>query len=273
MGYWMRNLSLIVAFHNDADRIARLASQLAPVVQRLRPRWGVELILIDDGSSDNSYRLIEQEFTQIGQVRVQLFRHWRPRGIGASLKTGFANATGDVVVTMDSSQYRPGDIPALIEILLVSDYDVVTVSPDRRQMRLGQRLANKVYRRVIGSKTSCYTEMLRVFRRDRVAFPLEIADDHLGVAESLIEMADAGNTILEFPVPSDDPQQRGSRWIALLETCDHLRLASRLLLARKLFGPRREVMGNVDENTDPHLLDARLLDSRLLSRWALVNRR
>jgi len=82
-----------------------------------------ELILVDDGSKDQS-RAILADLARLPGVRV--FEHAQNRGKGAALRTGFDNAKGDVVLVQDADlEYDPGDYPRLLEPILGGRADVV----------------------------------------------------------------------------------------------------------------------------------------------------
>ena len=84
-----------------------------------------EIIMVDDGSSDNSWALIETLSTQNKHIRAIKFR--RNYGKSAALHCGFQNAQGDVVITMDADmQDSPDEIPALYQMIMSEDYDMIS---------------------------------------------------------------------------------------------------------------------------------------------------
>ncbi len=81
-----------------------------------------ELIVVDDGSSDDTAAVVEQ----VADGRVRLLRHERNRGKGAAVRTGIAASTGDIVVIQDADlEYDPRDLPRLLGPLLEGVADVV----------------------------------------------------------------------------------------------------------------------------------------------------
>ena len=81
--------------------------------------------MVDDGSSDNSWALIETLSTQNEHIRAIKFR--RNYGKSAALHCGFQNAQGDVVITMDADmQDSPDEIPALYQMIMSEDYDMIS---------------------------------------------------------------------------------------------------------------------------------------------------
>ena len=83
-----------------------------------------EIVAVDDGSTDGTAELLERLTQEVPELDVQ--RHTRNRGKGAALRTGFARATGDVIVVQDADlEYDPRDVPRLLEPILDGRADVV----------------------------------------------------------------------------------------------------------------------------------------------------
>lgn len=92
-----------------------LAAVVAAVRGALAARE-LEIVIVDDGSSDATPRVVAE--LAAGDARLRHARHERPRGKGAALRTGFALASGDVLVIQDADlEYQPDDIPALLRPL------------------------------------------------------------------------------------------------------------------------------------------------------------
>ncbi len=90
----------------------------------LRQTCVTEVIVIDDGSTDGTVAVVEAMMA--GEPRLRLERHVRNTGKGASLRTGFARATGDIVIVQDADlEYDPEDYGALLRPLLQGRADVV----------------------------------------------------------------------------------------------------------------------------------------------------
>jgi glycosyltransferase involved in cell wall biosynthesis len=105
-------LSVVIPALNEART---LAAVVAAVSAALADRE-LELVIVDDGSSDDTPRVIER--LAAADPRVRHARHERPRGKGSAVRTGFALASGDVLVIQDADlEYLPGDIPSLLRPL------------------------------------------------------------------------------------------------------------------------------------------------------------
>src|ERR1700712_3492730 len=98
------DLSIVIPCHNEEAGLAQLAQQLGPVLRDLGARMRIELVLVDDGSSDATWERMHElaagPLLRGGHVLLE--RHEINRGLGAALRTGFAAASGQVVVTTDS---------------------------------------------------------------------------------------------------------------------------------------------------------------------------
>ncbi len=102
-------LSIVIPALNEERT---LPAVVAAVFEALGERE-LEIVIVDDGSSDATPRVIEQLAS--ADARVRHARHERPRGKGSAVRTGFALASGDVFVIQDADlEYSPSDIPALL---------------------------------------------------------------------------------------------------------------------------------------------------------------
>ena len=114
----MHTVSVVIPCYNEAATLEQLIDAvLAAPVERM------EVILVDDGSSDGSRELIRDKLE--GRVSRVVY-HERNRGKGAALRSGFAAASGDVVLVQDADlEYDPRDYPKLLAPILEGRADVV----------------------------------------------------------------------------------------------------------------------------------------------------
>jgi len=111
-------LSVVIPVYNERNFVAELVSRV------LAEDYDMEVLLIDDGSTDGSREIIAGLAEQHPQVHVQL--HEANQGKGAALRTGFRSARGDFILIQDADlEYDPRDYGKLLEPLLDGRADVV----------------------------------------------------------------------------------------------------------------------------------------------------
>jgi glycosyltransferase involved in cell wall biosynthesis len=136
-----RLVSIVVPLLNECETVATLYAETEAALASADLDW--ELIFVDDGSTDGSYRELVRLHAAYTNIRVVRLR--RNFGKAAALAAGFDLAAGEVVVTMDADlQDDPREIPRLIE-KLDEGYDLVTGWKCDRQDPLSRRLVSRIY--------------------------------------------------------------------------------------------------------------------------------
>ncbi len=138
------DLSVIIPVYNEEESIQELAEWIERVCKEARLSF--EIIFIDDGSSDSSWEKIE---LMAGKKKfIKGFRFRRNYGKAAALHTGFTEASGDVVITMDSDlQDSPDEIPGLFRMISEDGYDLVSGWKKKRYDPLIKRVTSRFYNR------------------------------------------------------------------------------------------------------------------------------
>jgi hypothetical protein len=114
-------LSVVMPVYNEKATIAQVVRTVLQADAGLEK----ELIVVDDFSTDGTREVLE-ELQHEARGRIKLHLHDRNRGKGAALRTGFAEATGDVVVVQDADlEYDPSDYPHLLQPILTGHADAV----------------------------------------------------------------------------------------------------------------------------------------------------
>ena len=118
----MPKYSIVVPFHNEEENVTALYARLKQVMEQVGDSF--ELVLVDDGSSDRSYKLLEEIAAVDSRVLVVKLR--RNFGQTSALAVGFDNASGEFILSMDGDlQHDPNEIPNFLE-KLEEGYDVVS---------------------------------------------------------------------------------------------------------------------------------------------------
>lgn len=136
------DLSIVVPLYNEAESLPELVEWIDHVARANNLSY--EAILVDDGSKDGSWEVIESLKRSYPAVRGIGFA--RNYGKSAALYCGFEAARGEVVITMDADlQDSPDEIPALRRMILDEGYDLVSGWKKKRYDPLGKRLPSKFF--------------------------------------------------------------------------------------------------------------------------------
>lgn len=147
------DLSIVVPLYNEVESLPELINWISRVLRS--EQLDYEIILVDDGSSDGSWKLIEVLKRKYPEIYGIKFR--RNYGKSAALNVGFTAATGDVVITIDADlQDSPDELPSLYHEVINGGYDLVSGYKQKRQDPISKtvptRLFNAVTRRMSGIK-------------------------------------------------------------------------------------------------------------------------
>lgn len=166
----MPQLSIIIPLYNEAESLPELAEWIRKVTEE--HQLSHEVIMVDDGSNDGSWDVIEKIAVADPAVRGIKFR--RNYGKSAALHCGFQAAHGDVVITMDADlQDSPDEIPELYRMIVSENYDLVSGWKKKRYDRLWSkkipsRFFNSIARLFSGIKIHDFNCGLKAYRRDVV---------------------------------------------------------------------------------------------------------
>ena len=117
------NLSIIIPLLNEEESLQELHNWIISVMKA--NNYSYEIIFIDDGSTDNSWPIIEQLSDENPNVRG--IRFLKNFGKSQALHAGFDRAKGDVIITMDADlQDNPNEIPELYEMITIQNFDLVS---------------------------------------------------------------------------------------------------------------------------------------------------
>ena len=147
------DISVIIPLYNEAESLPELAAWIERVMKN--NNFSYEIIFINDGSTDNSWDVIEQLKEKNPCIHGIKFR--RNYGKSPALYCGFERAQGDVVITMDADlQDSPDEIPELYRLITEEGYDLVSGYKQKRYDPLSKTLPTKLFnataRKVSGIK-------------------------------------------------------------------------------------------------------------------------
>lgn len=138
----MLNVSLVIPLFNEAESLPELHAWIVRVCKQ--ENLSYEILMLDDGSNDGSWDIIKNLRNQDSNVRG--FRFRTNYGKSAALNVGFAEAKGEVVITMDADlQDSPDEIPGLIHMIKSEGYDVVSGWKKKRYDPLSKTIPTKLF--------------------------------------------------------------------------------------------------------------------------------
>lgn len=163
------DISVIVPLYNEDESLGELTAWIDRVMQQ--NKFSYEVWLVDDGSRDRSWEVIEKLSAANPAIKGIRFR--RNYGKSAALNTGFEHASGEVVITMDADmQDSPDEIPALYHMIKDEGYDLVSgwkkVRHDPKSKTIPTKLFNWATRRMSGVKLHDFNCGLKAYRLDVV---------------------------------------------------------------------------------------------------------
>ena len=147
----MTRLSVVIPIRNEAPALVELHRELTDTLSK----WGrsYEILIVDDGSTDESFEILAR--LQAADPLLRVIRFRRNFGQTAAFSAGFDHARGRIIVTSDGDlQNDPHDIPAMID-MLESGYDIVCGwRKDRKDAFFSRRLPSVVANRLISAATN-----------------------------------------------------------------------------------------------------------------------
>jgi|SRR5215467_262167 len=199
-------VSIVVPCFNEEAALAHLQDRLKAARVLLECKYVVHLILVNDASTDNTGKRIQEAFAN--EPNCIFLQHPVNLGIGAAILSGIRSASTEIVCSIDADcSYDPCELPKLIS-MLSPGIDLVTASPyhpegrvvDVRGWRIFvSKVASLLYRRVLRQKLHTYTSCFRVYRRSSILQMNLRRRDFLAVAELIGKLDLLGAVIAECP--------------------------------------------------------------------------
>ena len=164
------DISIVISLYNENESLAELVAGIHSALQKMDATY--EIIMVNDGSTDSSWRTIKSMSESDSHIRGISFR--RNYGKSAALYCGFEAAQGDVVITMDADlQDDPNEIPELYRMIKEDGYDLVSGWKKKRlDNKFSKNIPSKIYnataRKVTGIKLHDMNCGLKAYRNEVV---------------------------------------------------------------------------------------------------------
>jgi dolichol-phosphate mannosyltransferase len=199
-------LSIIIPVYNEAGCVPETVAQLHSTLNYLRKTYNVEVIIVDDGSTDNTAELLRQA----NLPNTQIISHVENQGVGVALRTGFEHSTGGIIITTDfDGTYPFSAIPQLVARLVVAQADIAIASPYHRNGSTREATGHHVlldagisllYRTLVNRQIRTWTSLFCAYRR-HVLERLTISEGGaIASTELLVGATKARFKIVEIPV-------------------------------------------------------------------------
>ena len=229
-------ISIVVPCYNESEGVPQLRARLMPVVKELEKSNEVELIFVDDGSTDNTNQLLRENFPE---KNTNIIKHEQNLNLGAAVRTGLLAANGEIIVTMDSDcTYAPENIPNMIAQL--NDCDIVTASPYHPEGKVVgvpeyrlflSRGVTWMYNVVSGRHLYTWTALFRAYKREAISGITITNNDFIALVELLVKAANRGAKIREAPETLYVRKYGTSKMRLLRVIGNHLKFIGKLIFA------------------------------------------
>lgn len=145
------DISIIVPLFNEEESLPPLTEWIERVMKK--EGYSYEVLLVDDGSNDSSWKVIEELSKQNNNLKGIKFR--RNYGKSAALNVGFEHSKGDVIITMDADlQDSPDEIPGLYSMIKTDGYDLVS---GWKKKRYDSKFAKNIPSKLFNATTRMFT--------------------------------------------------------------------------------------------------------------------
>jgi len=204
-------ISIIIPLFNEGENVRRYPERLFPIADRIVAEYGetCEYVLVDDGSRDETLGELHKLAALHSNVRV--VPHGINKGLGVAVRTGLANARGDLIVMLDADlTYRPEDIAKLLKAYRETGADCISASPYKEKdisteisspFRLFiSKSVNFLYRGMLQDDLTCASAIFRLYRKDALDGLVLESNNFEICAELIAKLILNGKTVREIGV-------------------------------------------------------------------------
>jgi dolichol-phosphate mannosyltransferase len=238
----MASISVVIPCYNEEDGIPQLKEKLLPVITRVGRRHDVELILIDDGSTDQTYQCLKTNFSSRPDTKI--IKHEKNQNLGGAIRTGIKESSGEWIANLDSDcTYDPNLLEPMIEEI-ERGADLVTVSPYHPEglvigvpayrMFLSKTLTS-MYRIILRKRVYTFTALARVYKRSVYSQISSPAYDFTCLAEMMLKALKQNLKVKEVPAQLSVRKFGESKMKTAKVIKAHLTLLKRLLFQPSSF--------------------------------------
>lgn len=140
-----KDLSILIPLYNEEESLPELCAWIDKVVRGMGIQY--EILMVDDGSTDGSWKTIQALWEQYSVIRA--YRFGRNYGKSAALDLAFSNCQGKVVITMDADlQDSPDEIPKLYKKIVDDGYDLISGWKQKRYDPISKTIPSKLFNKV-----------------------------------------------------------------------------------------------------------------------------
>jgi glycosyltransferase involved in cell wall biosynthesis len=196
-------LSIIIPVYNEAATIDSIIEKIKSV--GLRYNIMKEIIIINDGSTDGTDKILEQ---YNGESTLKIYHQEKNMGKSSAVKLGIERSTGDIILIQDAdSEYSPDNYPTLIEPIITNKSSVVYGSRFKgtiKRMRFVNRIANIISNSTVNllfnAKITDVNTSYKVFRRNVLNDITLISKNFIFETEITAKLLNKGYKIYEVPI-------------------------------------------------------------------------
>ena len=208
-------ISIVIPLYNEEKSIQNVLSRI--------PHYNnYEILIIDDGSTDNSIKKVQE----IKDSRIKIIKHERNKGYGKAILTGFIHSKGDIVVTLDSDgQHNPEEISKIIEPIINKKADIVIGSRYLGKsnykiplyVRTGEMFISYILWIFFGKKINNNQSGYRAFNRKSINLLKYTKDTGMGFTTEILFRSSYNNLELcEIPIIVE-PRKHGVSRVNLIK--------------------------------------------------------